>query len=196
MIYVGAALSQSMGIDLSQSNLVVTAVQSSKGFVPILDSNGERAISNTIFIKGDELVVGANALQMMPKYYLYTLNDFLNFIGMETQSPKYESLTNSLWDPKRVIANSERRSVDFTINFTEEYNKFAPEELVAISLLNARDLTKKQIGYDMNEGVISYPSIFNEIQRRAIANSAGIIIIRYIKFQADGNDTIDCSNQC
>jgi molecular chaperone DnaK (HSP70) len=164
-----------MGVDITGNYHTITTIQSSKGFVPIIDTKQNTRLSNMLNISQEEVNIGEH--NPTPQ----TIFSYTSLLGISSKSDEYYSILSKHPLAHTFSIDMNRGSVLVMVepSTRRKDRSFHPEELVAFLLENAKKLASKQLGYEINEVVVSYPSYFNEIQRRALANAVGKCLSRY-----------------
>ncbi len=170
LLTAALCISQSMGIDITGNSHTITTIQSSKGFVPVIDTKQNTRLSNMLNISQQELNIGDH--YPTPQ----TIFSYASLLGISSKSDEYYAILTHHPLAHTFSIDLSRGSVLVMVDPTARHKdrSFHPEELVAFLLVNAQKLASRQLGYEINEVVVSYPSYFNEIQRRAMANAVGI----------------------
>ena len=156
-----------VGIDLGTTNSVVAITEGAKPTV-IANSEGERTTPSVVaYTKKQDLLVGQVAKRQAvinPENTFYSVKRFIgskmNELTGETGNLSYEFVAD-----KNENIKLKCPALDTT---------FSPEEISAQVLRKLVEDTRKYIGQDINEAVITVPAYFNDSQRQATQDAGQI----------------------
>jgi len=162
-----------IGIDLGTTNSCVAYMLGDK-FEIIPNGDGERTTPSTVYIKGDEMLVGNLAKKkaiLEPKNVIYETK---RFIGMQYDEVKKET--------ERVPYKTKKWK-DGGVLVEVDGKDYKPEQIAAFVLKKLKEDAEKYLGTSVNSAVITVPAYFNDAQRnatKAAGEIAGLKVERII----------------
>ncbi|MFA5748272.1 MAG: molecular chaperone DnaK [Candidatus Absconditabacterales bacterium] len=161
-----------IGIDLGTTNSCVSYMMGDKSEV-IANSEGNRTTPSTVYIKGDELLVGDLAKRkaiLEPQNVIYEVK---RFIGR-----KYSEVIGKETLPYKI-----KESKDGGVLIVIDGKEYKPEQISAFVLKKLKEDAEKFLGQTITQAVITVPAYFNDSQRnatKAAGEIAGLKVERII----------------
>eukprot|EP00602_Paraphysomonas_sp_CaronLab_P000254 CAMPEP_0185031700 /NCGR_PEP_ID=MMETSP1103-20130426/19316_1 /TAXON_ID=36769 /ORGANISM="Paraphysomonas bandaiensis, Strain Caron Lab Isolate" /LENGTH=910 /DNA_ID=CAMNT_0027567315 /DNA_START=111 /DNA_END=2843 /DNA_ORIENTATION=- len=168
LLLVATATANVIGIDFGSDNMKVGLVSPGK-FDIVTNSQSKRRTPNSITFYNGERSFGADSYALMARKPELTFTKFHRILGQSHDSPLVASLQKQYF-PYVVYANETTGLT--SIKFGESY--FTPEELLAMMMMHAKEMTKQYGGKNVKDCVLTVPSSFTQHERAAMYAAADI----------------------
>lgn len=162
-----------IGIDLGTTNSCAAYLLNDKSEV-ISNAEGARTTPSTVYIKGDQLLVGNLAKRkavLEPKNVIYEVK---RFIGR-----KFSELTAQ----DKSVPYEIKEGSDGGVLIVVDGKEYKPEQISAFILQKIKEDCEKFLGEKITQAVITVPAYFNDSQRnatKAAGEIAGLKVERII----------------
>ena len=120
------------------------------------------------FYRGERMF-GADAYALMTRKPDLTFAKLFRMIGKSPNHPHLEELTSHYF-PFQFFANE----TDRITSLKQEDTYYTPEELLAMMMQHARDITKNYADKDIRDCVLTVPASFSQHERMALYTAAAI----------------------
>lgn len=158
-----------IGIDFGSENMKVGIVSPGSPLEIVNNFQSKRKTPTCIsFYKGERLF-GSDSFALMPRKPEITFSKLFRMLGKMPEHPHMEELERHYF-PFDIYSN-ETRGVT-TLKVDETY--YTPEELLAMMMQHARDMTKNYGGKTIRDCVLTVPASFTQHERMALYTAASI----------------------
>jgi hypoxia up-regulated 1 len=123
----------------------------------------------------NERMFGADATALMARKPQSTFSKLYRMIGKSIDHPVFKELKEQYY-PIDAYTNE---STGVTTLKAED-TSYTPEELLAMMMEYAKDITKTHVGKDIKDCVITVPSSFTQSERRAVYTAADIANLKIL----------------
>jgi hypoxia up-regulated 1 len=161
-----------MGVDFGSDTMKIALVQSGKPLQIITNFESKRKTPSTIAFYKGERRFGANAVALMPRKPEMVYSNPFRLIGRTPNHPLAAELL-SMYFPYDLQTNS-TSGLTMVKEGGQEGVFFTPEELTAMLLQHAKDITAAVGEKEVKDCVITVPSSFTQHEREAVFAAAAI----------------------
>ena len=168
-----------IGVDLGSLTTLLAAVKS--GGVEVLTNDlGNRFTPTIVGLGEKERFLGEAGLSKMSANFRNTVLMAPRLLGI---SPEYEHLDEEMkWQTCKLVPVDGK--LKFEVRYKGEVKQFTAEQVLAMHFTLVKQLCAKA-GVGMSDVVISVPSYFTEVERRALLDAAAIADIKCVKLMND-----------
>jgi len=159
-----------LGVDLGSLYMKVALVQRNSPLEIVTNLHSKRKTEQMVLFDAGTRFYGADANSLLARKPQKTPQAMSIFLGRDADHPTAQVLAERHL-PITPIYNETRSGVCLTI----DGNTFTPEELVAMVLTHARDITKAYgVQGDVKDCVLTVPSFYTQHERRALLDAASL----------------------
>ncbi|XP_063624936.1 hypoxia up-regulated protein 1 [Cydia splendana] len=162
----GAAV---ISIDLGSEWLKVGIVSPGVPMEIVLNKESKRKTPAVVAFRDGVRTFGEDAVTVGVRFPKNSYKYLLDLLGKSFDHPLVQAYKERF--PYYEIVESARGTPEFV---HDENTRFTPEELVAQFLAKAKDFAEINHGQQISECVISVPGYFNQAERRAMKEAAGL----------------------
>ena len=173
---LGVAHGNVIGLDFGSDSMKVALVQPGKPLEIVTNFESSRKTPGCITFYRGERSFGAGAYALMSRKPDLSFAKMWRMIGRNPSDPMITELREQYF-PYKVYANETMHGATC---IQQEETFYTPEELLAMMMQHAKDMTKNYGGKSISDCVITVPSHFTQHQRRALINSAEVADLRVL----------------
>ncbi|XP_063365068.1 hypoxia up-regulated protein 1 [Cydia amplana] len=162
----GAAV---ISIDLGSEWLKIGIVSPGVPMEIVLNKESKRKTPAVVAFRGGVRTFGEDAVTVGVRFPKNSYKYLLDLLGKSYDHPLVQAYKERF--PYYEIVESARGTPEFV---HDENTRFTPEELVAQFLAKAKDFAEINHGQQISECVITVPGYFNQAERRAMKEAAGL----------------------
>lgn len=162
----GAAV---ISIDLGSEWLKVGIVSPGVPMEIVLNKESKRKTPAVVAFRDGVRTFGEDAVTVGVRFPKNSYKYLLDLLGKSYDHPLVQAYKERF--PYYEIVESARGTPEFV---HDENTRFTPEELVAQFLAKAKDFAEINHGQQISECVITVPGYFNQAERRAMKEAAGL----------------------
>lgn len=164
-----------IGLDFGSDSMKVALVQPGSPLEIVNNFQSKRKTPNSISFYRGERMFGSDSIALMARKPELTFSKAYRVLGRTVDNPLSKELVSQYF-PHEIYANE---TTGFTC-FKQEETFYTPEELVAMMMQHARDMTINFGGKNIKDCVITVPSHFTHHERRALYTAAQIADLRVL----------------
>lgn len=158
-----------IGIDFGSENMKIGIVSPGSPLEIVTNFQSKRKTPTCIsFYKGERLF-GSDSFALMPRKPEVSFSKLFRMLGKSPEHPHLQELERHYF-PFEVYANESWGAT--SLKLEDEY--YHPEELLAMMMQHARDMTKSYGGKTIKDCVLTVPSSFTQHERAALYTAAAI----------------------
>lgn len=158
-----------IGIDFGSENMKVGIVSPGSPLEIVTNFQSKRKTPTCISFYKGERMFGSDAFALMPRKPELTFSKLFRMVGRAPEHPHLEEL-ESHYFPFEFYSNE---TVGVT-SLKHEDSSFTPEELLAMMMQHAKEMTKNYGGKTIKDCVLTVPSSFSQHERMALFTAAAI----------------------
>lgn len=169
-----------IGIDIGNTYIRVAIFRNDKLEI-IPNDEGKKETPTYISFTSTEEIIGEDALNQINHNLKNTFYDFKKLICRNYNDNEFQDDIQFL--PFNIIKDPLYDTPLFKIKFEKRKGNFSPEELYSLILKNIKQNASNYLGKEVKDAIITVPSHFNSIQRKAIKDAgiiAGLNILRIL----------------
>ncbi|KAG5445817.1 Hsp70 ATPase ssa1 [Clonorchis sinensis] len=170
-----------VGVDVGSWNCCVATVRR-KVVDAAEDEYGNRKIPNFVLFDSFMRYIGSDAKANQDINYENTVFDYMQFLC----KPYSKVSALSLQYPYK-IASDVGGNVNIAVEFGDKSYNLLPEQLLAMILKKLKSVADDASGESVNNFVINVPEFYDEEQRAAIYDAAGIADVNCLELLEDTN---------
>ncbi len=161
-----------IGVDFGLDFMKIALVAPRKPLEIVPNTASKRKTETVVSFDRGELGLGGDAYAMITRKPGNVFSKLHALIGRHAGHPSVVSLIKSSGLPE-VQFNTDRGGIDLVLNTKEgEDQKYAPEELVALLLVYAQDITRDYVGRNVKDIVLTAPIFWGALERQALLDAA------------------------
>ncbi len=163
-----------MGVDFGLDFMKVALVAPRKPLEIVPNTASKRKTETAVSFDRGELALGGDAYAMMTRKPGQVFSKLHALIGRHASHPSVVSIIDASGLPG-VQFNEDRRGIDLVLSTKDgEEQRYAPEELVALLLVHAQDITRDYVGGGRNitDVVLTAPIFWGALERQALVDAA------------------------
>ena len=164
-----------IGLDFGSDSMKVALVQPGSPLEIVTNFQSKRKTPNSISFYRGERMFGSDSIALMARKPELTFSKAYRVLGRSADNPLSKELTTQYF-PHEIYTNE---TTGFTC-FKQEETFYTPEELVAMMMQHARDMTVNFGGKNIKDCVITVPSHFTHHERKALYTAAQIADLRVL----------------
>jgi hypoxia up-regulated 1 len=168
-VHVQVSNSNVIGIDFGSENMKVGIVSPGTPLDIVTNLQSKRKTPTYITFYRGERMFGADSYALMTRKPDLTFAKLFRMIGKTPEHPHLEELSSHYF-PFEFFPN-ETTSVT---SLKQEETYYTPEELLAMMMQHARDMTRAFGGTEIRDCVMTVPSFFSQHERNALYTAASI----------------------
>lgn len=159
-----------LGVDLGSLYMKVALVQRNSPLEIVTNMHSKRKTEQMVLFDAGTRFYGADANSLLARKPHLTPQAMSVFLGRDAQHPTVKVLAERHF-PITPNYNETRSGVCLTVDGQE----FTPEELVAMVLTHAKDITSAYgVQGDVKDCVLTVPSFYTQHERRALLDAASL----------------------
>ena len=170
------AYSNVIGIDFGSDTMKVAIVQPGAPLEVVTNFQSKRKTPLSITFYRGERMFGSDSLVLAARKPELTFGRINRLIGRNIDHPTVQELVNHFKLPYEVYSNETTKHT--TLKQVDTY--YTPEELLAMLMEYAKDMTKNYGGKAIKDCVITVPSTFTQHERLALYAAADIADLRVL----------------
>ncbi len=161
-----------IGVDFGLDFMKVALVAPKKPLEIVTNTASKRKTETAVSFDRGELGVGGDAYAMITRKPGQVFSKLHALIGRHASHPSVVSIVNVSGLPG-VQFNTERGGIDLVLSTNDgKEQRYAPEELVALLLVHAQDITRDYVGRDVKDVVLTSPIFWGALERQALVDAA------------------------
>ncbi len=163
-----------MGVDFGLDFMKVALVAPRKPLEIVTNTASKRKTETVVSFDRGELALGGDAYAMIARKPGQVFSKLHALIGRHASHPSVVSIVKASGLPG-VQFNTERRGIDLLLNTKDgKEQRYSPEELVALLLVHAQDITRDYVGGGRNitDVVLTAPIFWGALERQALIDAA------------------------
>ncbi|TGZ70787.1 hypothetical protein CRM22_003004 [Opisthorchis felineus] len=170
-----------LGVDVGSWNCCVAMVRG-KVVDAVEDEYGKRKIPNFVLFDSFMRYIGSDAKANQDINFENTIFDFMQFL----RKPFSKVSALSLQYPYKIVSDV-GGNVNIAVEFGAKSYNLLPEQLLAMVLKKLKSVADDASGESVNNFVINVPQFYDEEQRAAIYDAAGIAEVNCLELLEDTN---------
>ncbi|KDQ21253.1 hypothetical protein BOTBODRAFT_25678 [Botryobasidium botryosum FD-172 SS1] len=159
-----------VGIDFGNLSSKI-GVARARGIDIIVNEVSNRATPSLISFGQKQRAIGESAKTLETSNFRNTIGSLKRLVGRQLSDPEISEIEKKFINATLLDVNG---SVGVQVNFKGEQRQFSAVQLVAMYLGKLKDTAAKELKQNVSDVVISVPSWFTEVQRRAVLDSAAV----------------------
>lgn len=176
MMLLSSVNSNVIGLDFGSDSMKIAIVKPGSPIEIVTNFQSKRKTPTIISFYRGERLFGSDAYALMGRKPELTLTKFQRMLGRPVDHPLVDEVAKTQYFPYDIYTN-ETSSATL---FKQEDTYYTPEELVAMMLQHAKDITAANGGLAIKDCVITVPSSFTQQERRAMYAAADIADLRVL----------------
>ena len=165
-----------IGLDFGSDSMKVAIVQPGTPLEIVSNFQSKRKTPTMIsFYKGERLL-GSDANAIMGRKPDLTLAKVNRMLGRAVSHPLVDEITKKQYFPYSIYTNETSNATCLKVDDTY----YSPEELIAMMMQHAKDMTTNFGGHIIKDCVITVPSSFTQHERTALYTAAEIADLRVL----------------
>lgn len=165
-----------IGIDLGSDNFKVAVVQPGDPLEIVSNFQSKRKTPTCVTFYRGERLFGADAAALMARKPELTFSRLTRMIGRTPEHPHIDLELKNQYFPYEIYTNETWGGTCIK----QEETHYTPEELIAMLLQHAKDMTQNYGGKIIKDCVITVPSSFTQRAREAIYSAADIAELKVL----------------
>jgi hypoxia up-regulated 1 len=159
-----------LGVDLGSLYMKVALVQRNSPLEIVTNLHSKRKTEQMVLFDAGTRFYGADANSLIARKPHLTPQAMSIFLGRTAEHPTVQILAERHY-PITPVYNETRSGVCLTV----DGQQFTPEELVAMVLTHAKDITREYgVQGDVRDCVLTVPSFYTQHERRALLDAAAL----------------------
>jgi len=168
LLPTGALAKSILGVDLGSLYMKVAVVQRGAPLEIVTNLHSKRKTEQMVLFDAGTRFYGADAASLLARKSSLTPQTMNAFLGRNEDHPSVQGFSERHF-PITPVYNETRSGVCLAI----DGNPFTPEELVAMVLTHARDITNAYgVEGKITDCVLTVPSFYTQHERRALLDAA------------------------
>jgi molecular chaperone DnaK (HSP70) len=173
---MNATVTGAIGIDMGSSTSVVAVAK--KGGVEIMTNEGShRETQNVVGFGENERFLGEQGYVQLKSNFKNTVVYPNRFLGLKNNCPFLDQETKYL---STKMATTGDNKTAFEVTYRSEKKVFVPEQIVAMMLQKFKQIVRRG-GVQHNDFVLSVPTYYTDIERKAVLDAAKIAEVNVVK---------------
>ena len=165
-----------IGLDFGSDSMKVAIVQPGTPLEIVSNFQSKRKTPTMIsFYKGERLL-GSDANAIMGRKPDLTFAKVNRMLGRVVSHPLVDEIIKKQYFPYNIYVNETSNAMCLTVEDTY----YSPEELIAMMMQHAKDMTTNFGGHVIKDCVITVPSSFTQHERTALYTAAEIADLRVL----------------
>lgn len=165
-----------IGINIGSDNFKVAIVQPGDPLEIVTNFQSKRKTPTCVTFYKGERSFGADSYALMARKPELTFTRLLRTLGRTPEHPHVSKQFKSHYFPYEIYSNETWGGT----SFKQEETYYTPEELIAMLLQHAKDMTKNYGGKAIRDCVITVPSSFTQRERSAMYTAADIADVKVL----------------
>src|SRR6187551_1265918 len=158
-------MSKIIGIDLGTTNSVVAVMEGGEPVVITNPEGGRLTPSVVAFTKTGERLVGQVAKRQAVTNAENTVYSIKRFMGR-----RYDEVNEEM----KMVPDKVTRTTNGDVRVEISGKEYSPPEISAMVLQKLKSAAEDYLGQKVDKAVITVPAYFNDAQRQATKNPAGM----------------------
>uniref|UniRef100_A0AAV1V1S3 Uncharacterized protein n=1 Tax=Peronospora matthiolae TaxID=2874970 RepID=A0AAV1V1S3_9STRA len=171
------------GVDLGSEFFKVALVKPGTPFEIVTNVHSKRKTETMVAFDGDERLYGADAATVGVRKPQTAYAQIRRLLGTKLSDPQVVSLLTDEHFPYELVSNATRGGAIALKHATDA--TFHAEELVAMVLTHARQITNTFAEVPVKDYVLTVPTFFSQAQRQALLDAAEIAGVRVLSLVND-----------
>ncbi len=159
--------------------MTIGLVQAGKAMEIVNNFQSKRETPTSITFDRGERLFGSDSTAVMGRKPTSTFTKFSLMLGKSVDDPLIKAL-GAQYFPYEVYTNSTDMGGRNHVCIKQENTFYTPEELTAMMIQHAKQVTQKHGGQAVKDSVLTVPSYWTHHERRAIQNAADIADLRVL----------------
>ncbi len=161
-----------IGVDFGLDFMKVALVAPKKTLEIVTNTASKRKTETAVSFDKGQLSLGGDAYAMITRKPGQVFSKLHALIGRHASHPSVESIVNVSGLPG-VQFNTDRGGIDLVLSMNDgKEERYAPEELVALLLVHAQDITRDYVGRNVKDVVLTSPVFWGALERQALVDAA------------------------
>ncbi|KAK9891578.1 hypothetical protein WA026_015536 [Henosepilachna vigintioctopunctata] len=170
-----------MSIDLGSEWMKIGVVSPGVPMEIALNKESKRKTPSIVSLKDNERLFGEDALTVSMRFPKNAYMYLLDLLGKDINHPLVKQYQQR-FPYYKIVEDSERK----TILFEHDENIFySVEELLAQLLVKAKEFAEQATNQPIKECVITVPGFFNQVERKALIQSANLAGLKLLQLMND-----------
>lgn len=169
-----------IGIDFGNESCYV-AVARAGGIETIANDYSLRATPSCVAFSGKNRLIGVAAKNQMVTNMKNTISGFKRLLGRNYTDPFiYPGIKERPYRAEEIEGTG---GIGIKVNYLDEEQLFSPEQIAGMLFTKLKDISETALKAKINDCVISVPSFFTNIERKALldaATIAGLNVLRLL----------------
>eukprot|EP00210_Caulerpa_lentillifera_P001316 g1266.t1 len=170
-----------VGFDLGNSASVVALAQK-RGIDVLLNTEAKRETPSVVFFGDNVRSMGAVAASKQTMYPKNTVTQLKRLIGKKFQSPEVQSDLKKF--PFSIVEGPDGDCL-ITVQFGGQLTVFAPEQLIAMTLVDLKKIVFSNTSIGVTDCVVSVPGYFTEKERHGMLDACRIAGLNCLRLMDD-----------
>lgn len=171
-----------VGIDFGNLNTVV-AVARNRGIDVITNETSNRATPSLVSLGDKQRFLGESAKNQEVSNFKNTVCSLKRLAGRKFTDPEIELHEKTFVNAR--LCTSATGEVSAAVNFLNEQHEFTYTQLVGMFLVKVREFTSHELKAPVSDCVISCPTWFTDIQRRALLDASQVAGLNCLRLMND-----------
>ena len=169
-----------IGLDLGSDYMTVGLVQAGKSMEIVNNFQSQRKTPQAITFDRGERFFGSDSTGVMGRKPQKTFTKFNRLLGRTIDDPLVKAFDRQYF-PYEIYSNTTDMGGRGHLCIKEgKDNYYTPEELTAMMIQHAKQITAKHGGQSVKDSVMTVPSFYTQHERRATQNAAEIADLRVL----------------
>ncbi|PVU93078.1 hypothetical protein BB561_003480 [Smittium simulii] len=173
-----------LGIDYGADSFRIALANPGKHMDVVLNRSSKRKTRSVVTMRGMERYFDDDAVGLSARFPHLTIFDAKSLLGATFQDPAYNNYIKKY--PVKILNINERGDIAFDLNLPQN-KTLLPQEVVAMQLKHALELTHESENLWVKDAVITIPSHFGQYERQAIKDAIEIAGINCLGLLNDGS---------
>ena len=156
-----------IALDIGNSTTVVGVILNGRQEI-IANADGQRVTPTVVSFTENETLIGDIAVAHASQNPQNTIFNVLKYLGGKFDDKHVQEMVAV--SPVKIV--SDRGDPSFEINTEGAVKKFSPTEVLAKFIEKIKEFASNFVGNSVKSAVISIPSHFGDVQKRAVSNAA------------------------
>ena len=167
-----------MGIDFGSEFIKIASPKGNSSIDIVLNEQTRRKSQNYVGFRADDRFVSEDAKNFAARFPNNMFTMIHKLLGLEYGSEAFQDF-QSLQHTFALVKNEKRGSVDVRCGGNPN-TTYSSEELVAMILGYAKEITKKDSKIQPNDAVITVPAFYTMNQRQSLVDAAALADVRVL----------------
>lgn len=168
-----------IGLDFGSDSMKVAIVKPGNPLEIVTNFQSKRKTQTMITFYKGERMLGSDAMAIMGRKPELTFAKANRMLGRTVDHPLVQEITKKQFFPYKIYANETTGNTCIQVDDIES-TYYTPEELIAMMMQHAKDMTAAFGGNVIKDCVITVPSSFTQHERRALYTAADIADLRVL----------------